>query len=156
MDARRHFRGGGGGSGKLTKGPHMEIKVAIKKFPYGEKAPHMVKKAPHKEKNVAKKAPIMEKSGQKAPHIAKKNYGGERTAYSCPPPPPASAYGQRVWHTTKDFRRHRDKKVERIAKKQRAEAASHLTSSPYKAILLAKPASPPPPQKKPQNKLNVT
>ena len=100
--------GGGGGSGKLKKGPPMEIKVAIKKFPYGEKAPHMVKKAPHKEKNVAKKAPIMEKSGQKAPpYSKKKNYGGggERTAYCChpTPPPPASAYGQRVWHTTKDL-----------------------------------------------------
>ena len=66
MDARRNFCGGGG-SGKLKKGPPTEIKVAIKKFPYGEKAPHMVKKAPHKEKYVADKAPIMEKSSQKAP-----------------------------------------------------------------------------------------
>ena len=100
MDARRHFRGGGG-SGKLKKGPPMEIKVAIKKFPYGEKAPHMLKKAPHKEKNVAKKAPITENSGQKAPHIAKKIMGGgERGLPTLATPTPASAYGQRVWHTT--------------------------------------------------------
>ena len=135
----------------------MEIKVAFKKFPYGEKAPHMVRKAPHKEKNVAKNAPIMEKSGQKTPPYSKKKlWGGERTAYSCQPPPPplrapmAKEYGI----PPRTFRRHRDKKVERIAKKRRAEAASHLTSSPYKAILLAKPASTP--SKKTQKKLNVT
>ena len=133
----------------------MEIKVAIKKFPYGENAPHMVKKAPHKEKNVAKKAPIMEKSGQKATPYSKKNYGGggEDRLLLTPPPlraPMAKEYGI----PPRTFRRHRDKKVERIAKKRRAEAASHLTSSPYKAILLAKPASPP--SKKTQKKLNVT
>ena len=55
--------------------------------------------------------------------------------------PMAKEYGIAIPPRT--FRRHRDKKVERIAKKRRAEAASHLTSSPYKAILLAKPASPP-------------
>ena len=108
----------------------------------------MVKKAPHKEKNVAKKAPIMEKSSQKAPpHIAKKIMGGgkDRLLLPHPPPPPC----ERLWPKSMAYHqgpldvRHRDKKVGRIAKKRRAEAASHLTCSPYKAILLAKPASPP-------------
>ena len=138
--------GWGGGSGKFKKGPPMEIKVAIKKFPYGEKAPHMVKKAPHKEKNVAKKAPIIENSGQKASPIAKKiigGGGGRGPLYSCHPPPLRAPMAKEYGIPPRTFRRHRDKKVERIAKKRRAEAASHLTSSPYKAILLAKPASPP-------------
>ena len=71
--------------------------------------------------------------------------GGERTAYSCHPPPPPC---ERLW--PKNMAYHQGpldvtetKRVERIAKKRRAEAASHLTSSPYKAIVLAKPASPP-------------
>ena len=99
----------------------------------------------------------MEKSGQKAPHIDKKKYGGggERTAYSCHPPPLRAPMAKEYGIPPRTFRRHRDKKVERIAKKRRAEAASHLTSSPYKAILLAKPASPPS-KKKTQKKLNVT
>ena len=41
-------------------------------------------------------------------------------------------------------------KVKRMAKKRRAEAASHLTGSPYKAMLLAKPAKKTKPQKKPK------
>ena len=70
------------GGGKPKKGP-----------PHSQKAPHMVKRALYKEKNVAKKTLILRKSSKKASHIAKRiafdfsGEGGGATAYFCPPPP---------------------------------------------------------------------
>ena len=86
------FVGGGGGGTSPRKVLHKD-----KKVPHIEKkwqrGPHMVKKAPHKEKNVAKRPLHEEKIVKKRTYSKTKKFqGGWACAYfcllpySCPPP----------------------------------------------------------------------